>query len=137
MNAFGTKRIESNRIIRFILLENYFFFFLIEDRIVLHAITCSTTIEKTVNRSNEKQDFFFYLTIVVGYGSIPKHIISVLPHSHELIAHPLRFSFFTIISYTSDSHHFSQTSGERRKFRSPSRQRHSYVKLCGGREIRN
>lgn len=34
-------------------------------------------------------------------------------------------------------HHFSQTSGERRKLRGPSRKRHSYVKLRGGREIRD
>lgn len=55
-----------------------------------------TTIEKI--EAMKKARFFFYLSIVVGYGSIPKRVIGrVLPRSHELIAHPLRFSFLLLI----------------------------------------
>lgn len=43
-----------------------------------------------------------------------------------------------ILHYSRLTHdRFPQASGERREFRGPSRQRHSYVKLRGGRETRN
>lgn len=128
MNAFGTRRIELNKLIHS--PRELLFFSLIEDMIAV------TTIEKI--EAMKKARFFFYLSIVVGYGSIPKRVIGVLPRSHELIAHPLRFSYhyFPTPSLLTH-HHFSQTSGERRKLRGPSRKRHSYVKLRGGREIRD
>lgn len=132
MNAFGTRRIELNKLIHS--PRELLFFSLIEDMIAV------TTIEKI--EAMKKARFFF----------LPFHCSRIWVDS-EACNRP-RIAAFTRVNRTPITlliltshyfptpsllthHHFSQTSGERRKLRGPSRKRHSYVKLRGGREIRD
>lgn len=79
--------------------------------------------------------FFFYLAIAAGYGSIRRIKQQYIFHDNLT---PINASYPSYSHYSRLTHdRFPQASGERREFRGPSRQRHSYAKLRGGREIRN
>ena len=131
MNAFGTRRIELNKLIHS--PRELLFFSLIEDMIAV------TTIEKI--EAMKKARFFFlpyhFSRIWVDSEACNRRIAAFTRVNRTPITLLILTSHYFPTPSLLTHHHFSQTSGERRKLRGPSRKRHSYVKLRGGREIRD